>query len=201
MQNHEVPIRVFRKFFVSGFVILTFIAYALHERLLNPNTAAQALSSQGSNASQQPALSPKDDSPAAAPTDSPAAPPTDVPPTDAQIPTQAPAAFPPTSVPTATPASNGQYKNGTFTGSQVDAYWGVVQVKAIIRGGKISDVQFMQYPSDRRTSVRINNIAMPDLTQEAVQAQNANVDIISGATLTSEAFAQSLQAALDNAKN
>lgn len=193
--------RIFRKFFVSGFVILTFIAYAVHERLLSPDAAAQALSTQGSATSQQPLQPPQNDSPAAAPTDAPAAVPTGASATDAPVPTVPPASPFPTTVPTATPVPNGQYKDGTFAGTQVDAYWGVVQVKAIIRGGKISDVQFIQYPSDRRTSQRINNIAMPDLTQEAVQAQDANVDIISGATLTSEAFAQSLQAALDHAKN
>ncbi|HTP11237.1 MAG TPA: FMN-binding protein [Anaerolineae bacterium] len=42
---------------------------------------------------------------------------------------------------------------------------------------------------------------MPYLQSEAIQAQSANVDLISGATLTSEAFAESLQAALDNARN
>jgi uncharacterized protein with FMN-binding domain len=62
-------------------------------------------------------------------------------------------------------------------------------------------VTFLQYPNDRRTSVRINQQVMPWLQSEAVQAQNANVDIITGATLTSEAFAQSLQAALSNARS
>jgi uncharacterized protein with FMN-binding domain len=56
------------------------------------------------------------------------------------------------------------------------------------------------YPNDRRTSIRINATAVPDLQQEAIQAQSANVDIISGATLTSQAFVQSLQVALNSAK-
>lgn len=97
--------------------------------------------------------------------------------------------------------AKGQYKDGTYTGAEADAFWGLVQIKAVIRNGKISDVQFLEYPSDRRTSQRINSVAMPYLKTEAMQVQNANVDIISGATLTSEAFAQSLQSALDNAKN
>jgi uncharacterized protein with FMN-binding domain len=62
-------------------------------------------------------------------------------------------------------------------------------------------VQFLQYPSDRRTSQRINSIAMPYLRQEAIQAQSAQVDIISGATLTSEGFQASLQSALQAAHN
>ncbi len=105
----------------------------------------------------------------------------------------------PTAVPP-TAASNGLYKDGQYTGPETDAYYGSVQVEVTIQNGQISDVQFLDYPHDRRQSQRINSIAMPYLTQEAVQAQSANVNIISGATLTSEAFAQSLQSALDQAK-
>jgi uncharacterized protein with FMN-binding domain len=72
-------------------------------------------------------------------------------------------------------------------------------VQAVIQNGKIKTVQFLQFPNDRRTSQRINSIAIPYLQQEALQAQNSNVDIISGATLTSEAFMMSLQSALANA--
>jgi len=92
-------------------------------------------------------------------------------------------------------------KDGTYTGSEVDAYYGLVKVQTTISSGRITDVQFLEYPQDRRTSVRINSIAVPDLKQEAIQAQTANVDIVSGATLTSEAFRVSMQAALDAAKN
>ncbi len=116
---------------------------------------------------------------------------------DANATVQSPAVQP-TALP-ASPTAAGQYKDGQYTGPQVDAFYGWVQVQAVIQNGQIADVKFLQYPSDRRTSQRINSIAMPWLTQEAVQAQSANVDIISGATLTSEAFAQSLQAALQTA--
>ncbi len=104
--------------------------------------------------------------------------------------------------PTSTPVQqvSGQYKNGEYTGDVTDAYYGNVQVKAVIKGGKIADVQFLQYPNDRQHSIEINTQAMPYLTQEAIQAQNANVDIISGATQTSLAFRQSLQSALDKGK-
>lgn len=94
----------------------------------------------------------------------------------------------------------GQYKNGEYIGDVTDAYYGNVQVRAVISGGKIADVQFLQYPKDRRTSMEINTQAMPYLKQEAIQAQNANVDIVSGATQTSSAFRQSLQSALDRAR-
>jgi uncharacterized protein with FMN-binding domain len=98
-------------------------------------------------------------------------------------------------------AAAGAYRDGEYTGPVVDAYFGNVQVKAVIRGGQIADVTFLDYPHHRRTSVRINDYAMPYLTTEAIQAQSARVDVISGATLTSEAFAESLQSALGQAKS
>jgi uncharacterized protein with FMN-binding domain len=92
------------------------------------------------------------------------------------------------------------YKDGSYTGSVADAQWGVIQVKAVISGGKISDVQFLQYPNERERSVEINGYADPQLTQEAIQAQSAQVDIVTGATDTSEAFMQSLSDALTQAQ-
>ncbi|MEI7769841.1 MAG: FMN-binding protein, partial [Chloroflexales bacterium] len=110
----------------------------------------------------------------------------------------APTAEPPAAAPV---AASGAYKDGEYTGALADAYYGNVQVKAVIRSGQIADVAFLSFPNHRRTSVRINDYAMPYLTSEAIQAQSAEVNIISGATLTSEAFAQSLQSALDAAKS
>lgn len=95
--------------------------------------------------------------------------------------------------------TNKKYKDGEFTGPVADAFYGNVQVKAIIQNGKITDVQFLDYPNDRSTSIRINTDAMPALTSEAIQAQNAQVDIVSGATDTSKAFIESLQGALSQA--
>jgi uncharacterized protein with FMN-binding domain len=99
---------------------------------------------------------------------------------------------------TPTPSAGG-LRDGSYTGDSADAHWGSVQVVAVISGGKLSDVQFLVYPNHRNRSQEINNQAMPMLTQEAIQAQNANVDIVSGATDTSEAFVQSLSSALDQA--
>ena len=96
-------------------------------------------------------------------------------------------------------SARGQYVDGTYVGSVTDAYYGNVQVEAVISGGKLSDVRFLQYPSDRSTSRFINGQAMPMLTSEAVQAQSSNVDIVSGATDTSMAFQQSLSAARSQA--
>lgn len=91
------------------------------------------------------------------------------------------------------------YKDGQYTGDVADAYYGNVQVKVVVSNGKISDVQFLDYPHDRLTSQAINSQAMPYLKSEAIAAQSANVDIVSGATQTSEAFRQSLQSALTKA--
>src|SRR2546421_931917 len=101
---------------------------------------------------------------------------------------------------TLTPAPGALYKDGSYTGSVDDAQWGVVQVKAIITNGKITDVQFLQYPNDRSRSVYINSIADPQLTSEAIQAQSANVDVVTGATDSSLAFIQSLTDALSQAR-
>lgn len=92
------------------------------------------------------------------------------------------------------------YKDGSYTGGVADAQWGYIQVKAVIAGGKITDVQFLQYPNEREYSIQVNSIADPQLTQEAIQAQSAQVDVITGATDTSYAFMQSLGDALSQAQ-
>ncbi len=91
---------------------------------------------------------------------------------------------------------NNNYKDGEYTGDVVDAYFGNVQVKVAVQGGRITDVQFLDYPQDRRNSIAINTRAMPHLKAEAIQAQSASVDIVSGATATSQAFRESLRSAL-----
>ena len=99
-----------------------------------------------------------------------------------------------------TPAVSAQYKDGSYTGTVADAFYGPLQVQAIISGGKIIDVTFLQSPNDRGTSIEVNTQAMPYLKAEAIQVQNSNVDIVSGATQSSEAFRISLAAALAKAK-
>ncbi len=69
-----------------------------------------------------------------------------------------------------------------------------------ISGGKIADVEALQLPSDRARSAAISQYAEPVLRTEALQAQSAQIDLISGATYTSDAYAQSLQAAIDQAR-
>jgi uncharacterized protein with FMN-binding domain len=94
----------------------------------------------------------------------------------------------------------GQYKNGTYTGSVQDAFYGNIQVQATISNGKISNITFLQYPNDNHTSQYVNSIADPMLAQEAIQAQSAQVNIISGASASSQAFQASLADALSQAK-
>ena len=84
------------------------------------------------------------------------------------------------------------YADGAYTGPVADAYYGLIQIQAVVQGGRLAGIKVLQYPSDRRTSVLINRQALPMLRDEVVSAQSANVDIISGATLTSEAFIRSL---------
>ena len=96
-------------------------------------------------------------------------------------------------------AKTSGYIDGTFTGPVTGAYYGLVQIQAIVQGGRLAGIEVLQYPSDRRTSVAINHQALPMLRSEVVAAQSAKVDIISGATLTSEAFIKSLGGALRQA--
>ncbi len=165
-----------KKVLLSGFVVFTFIGYALQQRVDTEHIQAVV-----------PAVLPASTPIPLQPTSQPTA--------------SQPTAGTPPPVPTATPAqTSGQYRNGQYTGIVADAYYGNVQVKAIITNGKISDVQFLQYPNDRQTSQMINSQAMPYLTQEAIQAQSAQVDGVTGATATSQAFIQSLSSALSQAK-
>lgn len=117
-------------------------------------------------------------------------------------PTPTPAPVTDTPPPAPEPApSQGQYIDGVYTGKPANAYYGTVQVEATIVDGRLDSVAFLQHPTSRRTSERINAIAMPRLESEAIQAQDANVSGVSGASYTSRAFRQSLADALSQAKN
>jgi uncharacterized protein with FMN-binding domain len=97
-------------------------------------------------------------------------------------------------------AAAGGLKDGTFDGTTVNTRYGPVQVEVTVQGSKVTDVEALQTPNDRFRSVAINSQAAPMLRQEALRAQNAQINIVSGATITSEAYAKSLQAALDRAR-
>ena len=102
--------------------------------------------------------------------------------------------------PEAPPPPSDHYANGDFTGPSTDTPWGTVQVVARIQNGAIAEIEPIDYPQHRRRSVQINEWALPLLEREAIQAQSANVDIVSQATTTSVGYLQSLAGALAQAK-
>ena len=87
----------------------------------------------------------------------------------------------------------------TYTGPSVDMRWGPVQVVIVVRNKKIVDLRATA-PTERRRSEEINSQALPLLKSEVLKAQNANIDLLSEATMTSEAYATSLQAAINSAR-
>lgn len=98
-------------------------------------------------------------------------------------------------------ATMAKYKDGTYTGSVANAYYGNVQVAVVISGGKLTDINFLQSPNENPNSIYVNQQADPYLKQEAIQSQSPNISLITGATFTSQAFIQSLSTALKQAKN
>jgi len=97
----------------------------------------------------------------------------------------------------ASPAqSKARFNDGDYVGEAADTEWGMVQIKALVRNGALTDVQFMQYPAHRRRSAEISNYALPVLRSEAIRQQSARVDMVSSATVTSDGFEQSLASAL-----
>ena len=86
----------------------------------------------------------------------------------------------------------------TFTGDVAQTRWGPVQVQITTDGsGTVTDVEVIQYPSGNHEDEQINSYALPELVQETLDAQSADIDMVSGATVTSEGYLQSLQSALD----
>ncbi|MEV7758799.1 FMN-binding protein [Microbacterium sp. NPDC089180] len=92
-------------------------------------------------------------------------------------------------------------RDGTYTGSSANTRYGPVQVQITVSGGSITDVQVPEYPSSNGRDQQINSRALPTLMQETIQAQSAQVDMVSGATYTSTGYRTSLQSALDQARS
>jgi uncharacterized protein with FMN-binding domain len=84
-------------------------------------------------------------------------------------------------------------------GPVVDTRYGPVEVRVTLRGTHLTDVQALLLPSDRSRSQRISEQAGPLLRSEALQAQSARINLVSGASYTSQGYASSLQGALDRA--
>jgi uncharacterized protein with FMN-binding domain len=94
----------------------------------------------------------------------------------------------------------GAYRSGTYKGVSANAYYGRVQVEAIVSNGRLASIRMLDYPRDRRRSLYIAQQSLPVLEQEAIAAQSGNIDTVSGATLTSRAFIKSLDSALSRAQ-
>jgi uncharacterized protein with FMN-binding domain len=90
-------------------------------------------------------------------------------------------------------------KAKTVTGSVAQTRWGPVQLQLTVTGGKITKVSVIQYPNGNGKDQEINSYALPILTRETVDAQSASIDMVSGATVTSDGYIQSLQSAIDQA--
>lgn len=99
----------------------------------------------------------------------------------------------------AAPAATSGLTDGTFTGSATNTRYGPVQVQITVTGGKIVDVQAVEYPTDNSRDRQINERAIPQLVSETLNAQSADIHLVSGATYTSQGYLDSLQSAIDQA--
>jgi uncharacterized protein with FMN-binding domain len=98
------------------------------------------------------------------------------------------------------PVASSMYKDGTYNGNTAETPYGTVQVAAVISDGKITDIKFLQMPSDEKHSQEVTAMSEPLLKSATLNSQNGHVDFVSGATSTSYGYQESLQAALDKAK-
>jgi uncharacterized protein with FMN-binding domain len=116
----------------------------------------------------------------------------------------APSSAAPSSAATTAPSASSTTTK-TVTGSAVTVSegrrsFGVVQVRLTLTNGKITAATAVQEPEDDSHSAEISQFSIPVLSREVLSAQSASIDAVSGATYTSDAYAQSVQAALDAAK-
>jgi uncharacterized protein with FMN-binding domain len=98
------------------------------------------------------------------------------------------------------PATAGTAGTRTVTGDSVETRYGPVQVRITVKNGELTDVTAVTYPQENPRDQEINSYAVPQLNREALAARSANIDVVSGATYTSQGYQQSLQSALDSAK-
>ncbi len=87
----------------------------------------------------------------------------------------------------------------TVTGDSIDTRWGPVQVQITVKNGTLTAVQAVVYPENNPRDEQINSYAIPQLNSEALAAKSAQIDMVSGATYTSQGYLGSLQSALDKA--
>ncbi|MEU6664864.1 FMN-binding protein [Streptomyces sp. NPDC046727] len=126
------------------------------------------------------------------------------PPTPTAAAPSVPCTSAPPAAPIATPAPSSTatrtgLKNGTFRGPAARNEYGTIQTTITVSGGRITDVT-AGFPTTPARSAQINAKAIPALRQEALAAQSATIDAVSGASFTSTSYKESLQAAIDAAK-
>lgn len=91
--------------------------------------------------------------------------------------------------------------DGTYAGDSSQTRYGPVQVQITVSGGQISDVQAIHYPDSNGRDRQINGTAIPRLVSETLQSQSAQIQMVSGATYTSDGYLSSLQNAIDQAQS
>lgn len=111
-------------------------------------------------------------------------------PSSAEATTKAPAS---TAKKTVSPATK------TVTGDAEDTRYGPVQVKITVTNGKVTAIDAVEYPQNSPKDQQINSYAIPQLDQEVLAAGSASIDMVSGATFTSDGYIRSLQSALNKA--
>lgn len=166
-----------KKYIIAGVLVLAFVAYLIFaNRNPSPVATTNGPVAGGPTPTSTPATTPPSGNPPGA------------------------GATSTTGTSTTAAAAGGKYKDGTYTGSVADAFYGSLQAQVTIQNGMITSVTFPQAPSGGHSS-DVSAFALPALEQEAIAAQSANVNIVSGATQDSQAFQQSLAVALAQAKN
>lgn len=119
--------------------------------------------------------------------------------TDSSLVAASPVSQSPASSGSNAPSGSAAAAPATYTGEVAATRWGPVQVQITVQAGKIVSSTAVQYPQSNDRDVQINGYALPILEQEAVQRQSAEIDMVSGATVTSDGYMQSLQSAIDQA--
>ncbi|MFC6176335.1 FMN-binding protein [Companilactobacillus huachuanensis] len=101
---------------------------------------------------------------------------------------------------TSSNTTSGKYKDGTYTGTSTSTRWGDVQVEITVANGKLTKITVLSSPNSEQKSIAINEQALPTYKSEAIKAQSASIQQISGATETYKGFTGSLQNALNQAE-
>jgi uncharacterized protein with FMN-binding domain len=117
----------------------------------------------------------------------------------APVPSAAGATSAPSAAAAAPSSATSTATSGTVTGDVASTSWGPVQVQVTVANGTVTDVSVVEYPNNNGKDRQINARALPILVQETLEAQSSQIDMVSGATVTSDGYLESLQSALDKA--